>query len=85
MRQAITTKFLGPTDHKPSRIVVRADAGRMIVSWDHNLDVAANHTAAAEAFARKLGWLDRCKIFGGGLHKSNPEAYAFVLVPMGEL
>lgn len=55
-RQAITTRYLGPTDHRGARVVARCEAGRITVPWDHALDIFANHRAAALALARKLGW-----------------------------
>jgi hypothetical protein len=42
MRQAIVTKFLGPTDHRGSRIKATAEAGSITVSWDHGLGVEEN-------------------------------------------
>lgn len=65
MRQAIQTRYAGPTDSRGSRIIVKADAGRMTVSWDHALDVTENHTAAARKFAEKYGW--EGKWVGGSL------------------
>lgn len=56
MLQAIVTKYHGPTNHKGSRISARADAGRVIVSYDHALNISDNHKAAAQALADKLGW-----------------------------
>ncbi len=54
--QAITTKYLGPTNFKPGRIVARCEARRIVVSWDFALDVAANHREAAKELARRLDW-----------------------------
>lgn len=56
MRQAIETRYAGPTDHRGSRVIARCQAGRVIVSWDDALDVAANHARAAERLVAKLGW-----------------------------
>jgi len=60
MRQAIVTKWLGPTNHKGSRVRASCDAGTLTVSWDHEIGVGdnhrANHRAAALALAEKLGW-----------------------------
>jgi len=73
MRQAIVTKFIGPTNNRGSRIKATADAGSVTVSYDHALGVEGNHRAAAEALALKYGWpLD---MVGGGLPGSG---YAFV-------
>lgn len=73
MRQAITTRYAGPTNFRGSRVIVRADPGRMIVPWDHALGVEDNHKAAAKAYASKYGWTGHW--YGGGTN----EGYAFVL------
>jgi hypothetical protein len=54
--QAITTKYLGPTDHKGSRIKATCQAGSITLEWDSTLDSTANHDKAAVALADKLGW-----------------------------
>lgn len=64
MRQAIETRYAGPTNHSGARVIVRAQAGRMTVSWDHALDVDQNHAAAAKAFAERYRWFGRW--VGGG-------------------
>lgn len=55
-RQAITTKYHGPTDHRGSRVTAKCDAGRITVPWDHSLDSTENHAAAVRALIHKLGW-----------------------------
>jgi hypothetical protein len=73
MRQAIVTKFHGPTNHRGARVKATADAGSVTVSWDHSLCIEANHRAAALALASRYGWpLD---MVGGGLPGSG---YVFV-------
>ena len=56
MRQAITTKYIGPTDHRCSRVKAKCDAGSVTVPWDHDLGVEENHTAAMKELALRLGW-----------------------------
>lgn len=56
MYQAIQTKFLPPTNTRGARVSARADAGRIVIAWDHALGVYANHNAAAVALARRYGW-----------------------------
>lgn len=56
MRQAITTRYLSPTNTRGARIKARAAAGAVIVDWDHSLDVELNHWAAAKALAIKFSW-----------------------------
>jgi len=55
--QAITTKFVGPTDTKGSRIKATAEAGSVTIGWDHGLTSEGNHIAAAKALCAKLGWV----------------------------
>jgi hypothetical protein len=66
-RRACFTRFLGPTDHRDSRVKATHCATRKSVtlSWDHALGTTANHALAA---ARVLGTEDLlcCSIDGGG-------------------
>lgn len=55
--QAITTKFVKPTDFKGSRIKATAEAGSVTIGWDHALNSEGNHIAAAKALCVKLGWV----------------------------
>ena len=55
-RQAISTRYLGPTNHRGARIAASCEAGRLVLGWDDGLDVFANHQKAALALAAKLGW-----------------------------
>jgi hypothetical protein len=74
MRQAIHTKFMGPTNTRGSRVKAKADAGSITLGWNHALNVGDNHAAAAKALALKLGWTGHWH--GGGLPGSG---YAFVM------
>lgn len=74
MRQAIVTKYLGPTNHRAARVKASAQAGSVTVSWDHALGISENHIAAAKAFAEKYQWVGSW--VGGGL--PNNEGYCFV-------
>ena len=56
MRQAVVTKFLGPTNTRGSRVNAKCAAGSLTVSWDHALSVDGNHASAAKALVEKLGW-----------------------------
>jgi hypothetical protein len=59
-RAAIRTRFVGPTNTRPSRVIVSDDGlfdkavkpRRKVVSWDYRLNTAENHIAAAQV------WLD---------------------------
>jgi hypothetical protein len=55
-KQSIETKYLHPTNHKGARIVAKCDAGRKILPWEYELNVAENHALAACALAKSLGW-----------------------------
>jgi hypothetical protein len=54
--QAIVTKFLGPTDHRGSRVKATCQARSLTLSWDHRLNPSGNHLAAAKTLALNLGW-----------------------------
>lgn len=56
MRQAIITKFHGPTNTKGARISATSQVGRKYHGWDYALNPADNHRAAAVAFAKHWGW-----------------------------
>ena len=57
MYAAITTRYLGPTDRRGSRVVASAgDGRRLTVGWNSALNVEANHRAAALALRNKLKW-----------------------------
>lgn len=57
VRAGIVTRFLGPTNHRGSRVAVsdnyHGDVRRIYVSWDHALNPAQNHAAAARAWLAK--------------------------------
>ena len=55
--QAITTKQLGPTDHRGKLVKATANGGTIPLPWDYGLEVAQNHAAAALALTKKLGWI----------------------------
>ena len=50
----IVTKFIGPTNHRGSRIAARSYSTAITIAWDYALDVGENHDAACAALARKL-------------------------------
>lgn len=75
MYQAISTKYLGPTEKRWSRIRATAQAGSLTIEYDQGLSSENNHAAAAKALATKFGWYGTW--FGGGLCNGN----CFVSVP----
>lgn len=57
MKQAIVTKYLGPTNFKGSRIKATSASGKSItVGYKSELSSEANHKAAARALCVKLEW-----------------------------
>lgn len=55
-RQAIQSKYLGPTNYRPARIKVWCDAKTRFVHWDHGHNPCENHYLATIALAKELGW-----------------------------
>jgi hypothetical protein len=74
--QAITTKYLGPTNTRGSRIKAKAAAGSVTIERDSSLGIEENHARAAEALARKFKW--HGKYYQGGM--PDDCGYAFVCV-----
>jgi hypothetical protein len=80
MRQAIVTKYLGPTNYRGSRVKATASAGSVTLSWDCALDSEENHQLAANALADKFNWRNpgngiRYEYVGGGLPDGCGNAY----------
>lgn len=60
MRQSIQTHYIGPTDHRGSRVKAKTAGGLSLTQdWDDALDMDENHRRAAMALAVKLNWLGR--------------------------
>lgn len=55
-RQAIVTKFIGPSYSLGARIKATAEAGSVTLGYDYALNADKNHEAAAMALANKFGW-----------------------------
>lgn len=72
MRQSIQTKYIGPTDHRGSRVKARTSSGiTLTLGWDDALGVDDNHSRAAQALALRLGWAGRWYAGGGQDGKGN--------------
>ena len=72
--QAITTKYLGATNARGSRIKATSESGESItVPYDHELDEKGNHREAAQALLNRLGWHN--EMTGGSI----AGGYAFVI------
>lgn len=80
MYQAITTKYLPPTNYLGSRVRAKAQAGTIIKPWDYSLDADDNHMAAARQLAQQLEWWGRW--VGGSLPSG--DGNVFVLTQWGE-
>lgn len=79
--QSIETKYLGPTNHRGSRIKARSSGGHSVtISIDHALSTEQNHHRAAVALARKLGW--KGKMVAGG-HPSRGSGNVYVFIDKG--
>lgn len=84
--KAITTKYIGPTDYKGARIRVKAEGlPSILYHWNDGLNIDANHTAAAKAFAEEHEWAGQwC---GGGLPDQTGNCYvripSFFTTPSG--
>lgn len=76
--QAIQTKYLPCTNHRPSRVKAWCAAGSVTLSWDNEANVEGNHAFAARTLARKMGWYGR--YVGGSLPSPSSDGYAFVRV-----
>lgn len=76
--QAIQTKYHGPTNHSGARISARCDAARIVVPYDHALDVPGNHRAAALQLGLKLDWVRSSRELASGCLPDG--SYVHVLV-----
>lgn len=75
-KQAIVTKYVGPTNSRGSRIIAKAFSGSLTVSYDDGLNPDENHARAAEAFAKKMNWAGT--LAGGGMPSG--DGYCFVFI-----
>lgn len=76
-KQAIVTKYLGPTNTKGTRVKATCFGGSITISWDYSLESEYNHKHAALILAKKMGWKQKGKSFnflGGSL----PKGYVFI-------
>jgi hypothetical protein len=71
--QAITTRFLPPTNHRGARIVARCQARRIVVPYEYGGDA---HAKAAEKLANLLGW--KGTWVGGGLPEGTGDCFVLV-------
>lgn len=76
-KQAICTKYFGPTNSRGSRIQAKCAARTISVPYDHALDSFDNHEKAAQTLADRLGW--KGELVGGGVEGKAAD-YCFVFV-----
>ncbi len=65
--QSIETKYFGPTNTKGSRIQVKTESRKKVISWDHSLNSEQNHVQAAIQAAKEWEWVKEGDkvVFGG--------------------
>lgn len=62
--RVIKTVYKGPTNSRGSRIIANDGNGnRVIVPYNHELNIDGNHLAAAYALCKRLGW--SCDVVAG--------------------
>lgn len=63
--QVITTKYLGPTNTRESRIKATSSSGLSVtIPLDHSMSMTGRHTKAALALARNMGWTGELHLVG---------------------
>ena len=81
MRQAITTKYHGPTNTRGSRISATSASGiRVYMPYSYDLSVDECHEKAAEALCTKLGWTGQ--MIGGSMpfRQASLRTYTFLQI-----
>lgn len=78
--QAITTRFLSPTNFRGSRVKVQCDAGSLVVAWDYSKGPDDNHDAACAELVKRLGWDTYGAWIGGTLAPCEKSARCYVCV-----
>lgn len=77
MRQSITTKYIGPTDHRGAKIKATSSSGlKAIFSYADELSIDDNHKMATVGLCRKLGWHGKLAV--GGAPKGTGNVFVFV-------
>lgn len=55
-KQAIETRYVGPTNCRGSRVTARAWAGKITDDWSAADSVERNHCRVAQLLCAKMGW-----------------------------
>lgn len=74
--QAITTKYLGPTNFRGARIKASCEAGSVSIPFGHELRIEERHGKAVRALLDKLGWYGA---YVGGYQRGS--TYVWVHLP----
>jgi hypothetical protein len=62
--KTITTRYLGPTNYRGSRIKASdQDGNKVIMTYRDEFNSEENHKTVAKALCEKMGWFG--KLFGG--------------------
>lgn len=77
-RQAITTKYIGPSNTRGSRVRASCEAGSITIEWNNALNSDQNHRVAAMYLQEKFGWHKYNTLIGGVMPKN--KGYCFVQV-----
>lgn len=64
-RQAITVRFLPPSDHNGDRYKAFCNAGSLTVDRDYSLEANEQIALTAKLLIKKLGWQDHGNWSGG--------------------
>ena len=76
---AIQTKYLGPTNHKGSRVKAFTHNGHQVtLTWDSALNSEPNHRQAADALCEKMNWIFKDLELVGGWLKDGDKDMVFV-------
>jgi hypothetical protein len=74
-KQAIVTKYHGPTNTRGARISASTASGiRVSIPYPHELNTDDAHRAAADALCAKLGWTGT--LIEGGMKQGNVYVFA---------
>ena len=76
-RQAIRTKYIGPTNHRGARIKAYSWAGSVTVDYDYSLNEEERHAKAALALIEKFEWESKTLVSGGS---DCANGYFFILM-----
>jgi hypothetical protein len=77
MYQAIETRFVGATGN----IIAKAQAGRVTVPYNHEIDTYDNHVAAAEKLCARFDWVwDTNGTYWRAGANSRGDGYVFVRI-----